>query len=340
MKHVLFLLFFCALPFHATAQERWLTALSDTLFLDRLSIPGAHNAATASIRGMGRCQALTLAEQLRVGVRAFDLRPTQDRRLRWGGTEAKGLGDIYHGLKDTNVSLADAFADFNAFLEANPGECVIVILRDESDGRYLFAKPKADTFIQSLRDFLKSQPRVADFSPALRLSACRGRILVLCRTGSPANMVSTYVSWSHNVNGSKDRRVYYAAEASVPLAVQDCYSPKVAGLDDEAFLNKKVAVAESFLDDAATAAGVLFVNHASAYVGTKNYCRNAAWVNSRLCQYIEGKSPHIETGRMKADGPTGILMMDFVGVEEAKYRGKTYRVCGNALLHAVIANNF
>ncbi len=340
MRHLLFLLSFGVLLLSAMGQERWMTALNDTMFLNRISIPGAHNAATSSLHGMGRCQLLTLEEQLQAGVRAFDLRPTQQRRLTFGGFETKGLGNIHHGMKDTGVSLEEAFADINTFLADNPGECVVVLLRDESDGRYLWSKPSSDTFVQSLRDFLKKQSRIIEFRPNLRLADCRGGIIVLCRTGSPTDIASTYVSWNHSIKGNKERHIYYSPNASALLAVQDCYSPKVAGLADEAFLNKKVAVVESFLDYAATATGAWVVNHASAYLGMNNYCRNAAWVNPRLCGYIRGKNQHMEIGRKKADGSTGILMMDFVGVAKAKYCGITYNVCGDSLLHAVIANNF
>ncbi len=318
----------------ASAQRRWMTELHDTLAVTALSIPGAHDAATSSIRGRGRCQALTIAEQLQRGVRAFDLRPTQQRRPTLGGFRTKGLGNIYHGLKDTGTNLTDVFAGFNAFLEVNPQEFIIVLLRDESDGRYLFRKPTPETFTTALSKFLQTQTRVIDFRAGLRVRDCRGRIIVLCRTGSPTKRAATYLTWNHSLDGSKHCRIYYADDAWVPLAVQDCYAPEMAAksCSKKEFPARKLITAQNFLDFAASANDVWTINHASAYMGVNNYCQNAEWINTRLCRYISRKA--------KPFGPTGIVMMDFVGVEKAKYRGRTYQVSGDSLLRAVINNNF
>ncbi len=339
---ILLLLPVLSSPIAALAQSRWLTSLNDTLPLAALSIPGAHDAATSSLRGWGRCQALSIPELLQAGVRAFDLRPTQNRRLTRKGFRFEGLGNIHHGMKDTGISLDEAFACFNAFLEANPGEMLIVIVRDESAGRFLTKKPDAPTFTAALSTFLKSQKRIVPFRAKLRLGDARGGIIVLCRTGSPENMASTYVTWNHSINGSRDRRIHHAPDAAVPLAVQDCYSPSAAGGCDNAdFLARKLRVAEDFLDAAAHADGKMwFVNHASAYVGKFNYCRHAEWMNLRLSDYIRHTAMHAEKGHFKPEGATGILLMDFAGVDEAKFRGRTYATHGESLLRAVIENNF
>ncbi len=327
MKHWFFSLFLLATTTIA-AQSRWMTALSDTLPMSRISIPGAHDAATASLRGRGRCQTLTLTEQLAVGVRAFDLRPTQQRRT-------KKLGNIHHGLKSTRMSLAEAFDEFNAFLEKNPGEAIIVLLRDESDGRYLFNKPRRETFTAALREFLRTQPRIVNFRPDLRLRDCRGGIIVLCRTGSPADKAATYLTWNHSIDGNCDRRIHYAENRATPLAVQDCYAPKMAGknVSDEDFLQLKLSAAEKFLAYAATARATWVINHASAYVGRTNYCRHAAHINPRLARCLSPESPD-------AKKSVGIVMMDFAGATRAKFRGKAYPVVGDTLLRAVIATNY
>ncbi len=325
------LLFLCCfLPLaDAVAQNRWLTALNDTLLFVNLSIPGTHNAATSSLRGRGRCQALTIAEQLHVGIRAFDLRPTQQRKTG-------GLGDIYHGLKNTGVSLADAFDCFNEFLEMNPGEFIIVLLRDESDGRYLLRKPAARTFTQALRKFLQTQSRVVDYRADLRLNDLRGGIVVLCRTGSPSDMASTYLSWNHSIEGSTTCRIHYDG-SSVPLSVQDCYSLGVAARDcgEMDFLQRKLAATQFFLNRANVPDCSCVINYASAYVGRNNYCRVAEWINPRLIHHIYTLKKSEKTKLF-----FGILMMDFAGVDRVGFRGKVYDVGGNSLLHSVISSNF
>ncbi len=332
MKRILFFLC-CFLPLaDVVAQNRWLTALDDTLLFVNLSIPGTHNAATSSLCGRGRCQALTIAEQLHVGVRAFDLRPTQRRK-----TDC--LGGIYHGVKNTGVSLADAFDNFNDFLAMNPGEFIVVLLRDESDGRYLFRKPEARTFTQTLRDFLQTQPRVVDFRADLRLNDLRGGIVVLCRTGSPSDIASTYLSWNHSIEGSTTCRIYYDG-SSAALSVQDCYSPKVVARDygEMDFLQRKLVATQFFLDRTNVPDYSCVINYASAYVGRNNYCRVAEWINPRLTHQISTLKKSEEAGLPKTF--FGILMMDFAGVDKVRFRGKIYDVGGASLLRAVIDHNF
>ncbi len=320
--------------------ENWMAALSDTLPLTSLSIPGAHDAATCTIHGRGRCQALTIAELLHAGVRAFDLRPTLGSRFMRKAYQSPRLGNIHHGMKSTGLSLKEVFADFNAFLEEHPDEMLIVILRDESDGRYLFREPQKEKYAAALRDFLRTQKRLLDFSDTLRLGKARGSILVFSRNILPGSGIAC-VNWNHSIEGSLSRSIFYGAEQTARLFVQDCYAPKMIATNCsvEDFAQRKLCSAENFLDRTTVDKGTWVINHASAYVGRTNYCRNAELLNIPLARYIRGEEAHNCSGNRKPLGPTGILMMDFAGVDEARYRGKTYAVGGKALLDAVIENN-
>ncbi len=324
----------------AVQAENWMMALSDTLPLTALSIPGAHDAATSSIHGRGRCQTLTIAQLLRAGVRAFDLRPTLSRRSMRSAHKVPRLGNIYHGLKSTGRSLEEVFADFNAFLEEHPGEMLVVILRDESDGRYLFRKPEKEKYATALHGFLLSQSRLLDFSDTLRLGKARGGILILSRNELPGHSIA-HINWSHSIEGSLSRNIFYGARQTARLFVQDCYAPKMIAGDCsiEEFAKRKLCSAENFLDRAAAEKSTWVINHASAYVGRTNYCRNAELLNLPLARYIKGEEKHKYSGEHNTPGTTGILMMDFAGTERVKYCGKTYTVGGKSLLDAVINNN-
>ena len=98
-----------------------MTAIDDDTKIALLTIPGTHDAATSSCAGPGKCQTLTIPEQLESGVRAFDLRPTME--------DNSTLGNIYHSILDTGVSMGDAMECFDSFLSAHPGEGIIVIMR-------------------------------------------------------------------------------------------------------------------------------------------------------------------------------------------------------------------
>ena len=61
--------------------SNWITPLDDDIYVSQLSIPGTHDSGTYYCEGFlgstsGRCQQLTIPEQLKMGIRFFDIRPT------------------------------------------------------------------------------------------------------------------------------------------------------------------------------------------------------------------------------------------------------------------------
>ena len=114
MKKLILLttLFLCViLPIRAIDYQNWMQPLDDNLFLSRLSIPGAHDAATSScsssgMTGSAHTQTYTIARQLERGVRIFDLRPV------WNGSDMV----IYHGIVSTRVKFNDALNTLCNFL--------------------------------------------------------------------------------------------------------------------------------------------------------------------------------------------------------------------------------
>ncbi len=323
----------------------WMARLSDAMLVSQVSIPGTHNAATSKINGMGKCQSLTIAEQLNIGVRGFCLRPTLNRKLTFKGYKATGLGNIYHGTVNTKVSTAQAFDAIDQYLEANPEEFVVIVMRNESGDRYLTGSAMDSEFVSYMRTFLESRSRVVNFHAHLTVGECRGKIVVLNRTGSTSDMAASYMTWNHNQSGSTDRRIY-SASGSAEAAVQDCYAPGEADGDcsDNDFASVKPACVEDFMDFAASASNqgrnVWVVNYASAYTGLSNYAQNAENTNGHVFRYLAGKEGHITTGSMKVNGPVGIVMMDFAGARTVKYMAKSYTVNGDLLTQSIIDNNF
>ena len=105
--------------------SNWITPLDDDIYVSQLSIPGTHDAATMNCNlNSGKCQDLSIADQLKMGIRFFDLRPTS------GDGETL---DIYHGSVDCNITLQSVWDTFNDFLANNPGEFIITILRWEDE---------------------------------------------------------------------------------------------------------------------------------------------------------------------------------------------------------------
>lgn len=105
-----------------TSSNNWMTHLDDDIYVSQLSIPGTHDSATKDCSlSQGRCQDLTIAEQLAMGIRVFDLRPTSDLT-------------IYHGEISCGITLSEVWEAFNNFLDDNPGEFIVTIVKWESEG--------------------------------------------------------------------------------------------------------------------------------------------------------------------------------------------------------------
>ena len=107
----------------------WMTPLADDTPLTCLSIPGAHDAASATItafRRWTRTQELDIAGLRNCGVRAFDLRPA------W----VDGCMGLYHDKYSAHVGFKTVIDALILALDRHPGEGAIVIIRheEEADG--------------------------------------------------------------------------------------------------------------------------------------------------------------------------------------------------------------
>lgn len=173
----------------------WMTAIDDDTKIALLTIPGTHDAATSTCAGPGKCQTLTISGQLEHGVRAFDLRPTMDNNST--------LGNIYHSILDTSVSMGDAMEYFDSFLKTHPGEGIIVIMRYESE-RQIFGSIAEDNYKTAMKNFLWNnriyQSRMAAFNKSMTMKDLRGKILIISRNDlSPVSTFETaYTQWSHS----------------------------------------------------------------------------------------------------------------------------------------------
>jgi 1-phosphatidylinositol phosphodiesterase len=106
--------------FHA---PRWMTALPDAANLTSLSIPGTHDTMTSAINGpIFQCQNHHLGTQLESGLRFFDI------RARLNNNELL----IYHQDEYTQHSYTDVLTTFFKFLDNNPGETILMRLKEES----------------------------------------------------------------------------------------------------------------------------------------------------------------------------------------------------------------
>ena len=289
----------------------WMTSLPDEIPVSRLSIPGAHDAASASITmwpSYTRTQELDIAGLWNCGVRAFDLRPA------WVDRE---MG-IYHDKYSAHVTLPAILDALCLALDRHPGEGVVIIIRheEEADGNTPEWGPAMGSLLPAYRS------RFVPWHEGLTLGELRGKILLLSRNEYPGGPAGAYIKgWTSSADSQSQKGGLLVNDEgeSSPFWVQDYYHPDRAG--------DKWEQVKGMLDATATAGEScpLVVNHASGYVGNlPDYRSNARDINARTAGYVRS------TGK-----PTGIVMMDFAGVERS--HGKD--VSGQTLVRALIENN-
>jgi hypothetical protein len=289
----------------------WMTPLADDTPLTCLSIPGAHDAASATItafRRWTRTQELDIAGLWNCGVRAFDLRPA------W----VDGSMGLYHDKYSAHVGFRAVMDALILALDRHPGEGAIVIIRHEEEADR--NAPEWASELGSILDGLR--PRLASWSQDMTLGDLRGKILVLSRNAYAGGPIGGYLlGWTSSADASAQRsaRVTDEAGGEHPFWVQDYYHPD--GADD------KWEEIRDMLDASANAEEPrpLVVNHASGYLGKlPDYRGNARNVNAKTAEYIKDLG-----------GPAGIVMMDFAGID----RSVGTEVGGKKLVEAVIGRN-
>ena len=318
------------------AATNWMTLLDDNTKVALLTIPGTHDAATSTCSAMGKCQTLTIPQQLECGVRAFDLRPTMDNN--------NTLGNIYHTILDTGVSMADAMTYFDNFLKAHPGEGIVVLMRYESE-RQIFGSISEDYYKSAMKNFLWDnkiyQSRMAAFNKSMTMKDLRGKILIISRNDlSPVSTFETaYTQWSHS-NSVGEALQIYGTGGLGRIYVQDMYSAEKNGNSSEAdFLAKKKELVCKLLDITVPfreyEQNNWVINYCSGYAGSSfasdSYAKNAASTNPAALEHIQA-----HTGK----GFTGIVMMDYAGTDTYEVGGSTFSVSGKSLTEALIMNNF
>ena len=105
----------------------WMGQLDDNLLLSALTIPGTHDSGTknASSTFGARCQNFDIEQQLKDGIRFLDI------RLENNGD----MLDLCHGSVSCNVSFGQVLVRCRDFLEANPGETILMSVKKDAGRR-------------------------------------------------------------------------------------------------------------------------------------------------------------------------------------------------------------
>lgn len=360
--------------------SNWITPLDDDIYVSQLSIPGTHDAATVhctdAILGLsesGQCQQYTIKQQLEMGIRVFDIRPS--------GSDLA----IYHGMyacyngenSSTPYKLSDIYGFFNDFLKDNSGEFIIVILRWEEE-RVILSLNKEKQFNGAMSEFVDSDvynkyalPRATLDKELQNLTVgdMRGHILSIMRPNqgtdpdgyfqeeAPAGMMfisgfpgshpegsqqaylkNQYVDYGTDQWGKKTEWIVYCQNY---YEVSQIKEGGILGIGGTVIKTEEQAVADklesvkTYIEHATTQA------NGSDNIWVINHCSGYKGSNAIFSAYAQlaqdlNKPVYEYINDRTTPGSLGMILLDFVGTRT--WNG--YQVYGDLLPQAIIDNNY
>ena len=134
-----------------TDYKNWMSSVADDTLIEDMNIPGTHDTmALYSIGDLaGKCQSLSLKDQLNIGVRFLDI------RLQLNNNELRAV----HGIVDQRSTFKEIALTVESFLELNSREFIIMSIKEENG-------PKGRLRV-SKNDFNELKGKVNDFEDKL-----------------------------------------------------------------------------------------------------------------------------------------------------------------------------
>lgn len=316
----------------------WMSRLPDDAYVAALSIPGAHDAATGygfsawlGVFGnrYARTQDLDIAQQWHIGIRAFDLRPAVYKHYM----------NANHGIMPTRMRFDKVLQLLCDSLRTNPSEFIIIHLLHAADGDKV--KNAYNARIQQLLHEERFKGCFINFKNDLKVRDMRGKILIISRNRYADTPIGGFFNlWTGTINWQRQTAGLITGDGNTSgkYCVQDFSSTH-----HEGGVKHKVQAINQMLDfstrmkytDPQEIRWVF--NFASAYSKvesifgrkislSKGYRDNATYTHKAFLDYLATHPA----------GPTGIILMDFVGVDSSN----GYSIQGGKLVDAIINNNF
>ena len=278
--------------------------------LRELSIPGTHDSGTQKVSNISigaRCQNEDIFRQLNDGIRFFDI------RLKKAGD----MLDLYHGGYSCNVNLGEVLVWYRYFLDANPGETILMCVKKEGGGSITSQFNKYIKTCEQL--FLKD-------SKIPTLDKARGKIVLFKRFDSGGFGIEWY-DW--NGDGKEDW------PDNKEFDVTTAYSDRFRIYDKYNFSDtkkKSVEVQNLLLSSANSMNNNIFyvIFNSIAYQANTRTPYNYAWGGKSVDPAM---NPALENFLKRNSGfkRWGIVMLDFYYNDTAK---------NNNIVNMIVNSNF
>lgn len=271
------------LPWDSSLTD-WMAALPDSRSIADLTIPGTHDSGAdldGTLSQWTKCQSLSIGDQLSSGVRFLDIR----LKLQ------EDVLNVYHGIADQELSFDEVRADCKAFLEAHPGEVILMSIKQEDENNA--------SFPSAIAAAIAKDPDLWYTSNKLpTLGDVRGKIVLLRRYAGASIGFNCWDDWVDNTAFTMNR--------GVSMKVQDYYS-----LGDSSNLTAKWNEITTLATTAAKSDNTLCLNFTSGYTsglfGLPNITAVSGDINPKLLSYAESLP----------QGGYGVFAIDFITPEIA-----------------------
>ena len=166
----------------------WMKDIPDTTKLSQMTIPGTHDSCSLFGICCARTQTWSLVEQMRAGLRYFDIRLRRiDNTLR-----------AFHGFVDQKETFDKILVYALDFLEKNPTETIIYEIISEYD-----PKNCTKSFVELYDEYTKEyQDKIVSYQfKDITLGEIRGKLFVVkVFEGSTSNIKNFLIQNSWSVN--------------------------------------------------------------------------------------------------------------------------------------------
>ncbi len=204
--------------------SNWMSEVDDFTLIKNMNIPGTHDTmALYSIGDLaGQCQSLSLADQLKIGVRFLDI------RLKLDKNELKAV----HSFVDQRIKFSSIVDTVDSFLAAHPSEFIIMSIKEDAK-----ASNSSITFDEAVNKYKKTnwQTPISDLS-ATTLVEMRGKVLVLSRYKDASIGVPAYNGWADNASFTLPNGIYVQDEYKLKNvdtkinAIKNCFNTATTSL--------------------------------------------------------------------------------------------------------------
>lgn len=304
----------------------WMSCIPQNVFYTMLSVPGSHDAATSTVKLFtfsSKTQNKTIAEQLELGVRALDLRPSATDNL-----------EIKHGSTGTGVTLAQAIESMRSYLEKNPTEFIYATIHLEGSTDDNKTKKWSNNVYKLVKAAVDGGYALGALSKGAKLADYKGKIIFIYRddlTGDNQIYNAAKVAWNDNIartvkvrgtNGNEIndflisyQDIWESSDLGENTGGISGYFSQKGGVKND---NDKVSMVKKYIDDATDSKDQRLIFNFASYSG--------GFVSDRAKAIMPSVNSYIVSKKNRL----GVILADFV---DATYGGYNFTAI-------TTANNF